>query len=223
MSQNNVDPSPERQERRDRLRSLAEIGRRQTFRRGAILITEGDLGDSLYVVISGRVVAYAADDSGRRVDFGEYGQDDLVGEMSLDGGPRTASVEALERTVCSIVSRSQLLEYIARQPEFALDLMERVIGRARVATRNMRDLALLDTYGRLARLLAAGSAEAGGANERSDEAGAVVVRMTHRQIASRIGSSRAMVSRLLSDLEKGGYIHCRKGEVRLVKALPSGW
>ena len=133
--------------------ALAARGSLRSFRRGTILIQEGDRGDTLYIVRSGRLRAYAADANGKEITLGIYGAGEYVGEMSLDGGPRSANVETLEATTCAVVTREALLAYIAERPDFALVMMARLIRRARLATESTRNLALIDVYGRMARLL----------------------------------------------------------------------
>ena len=141
-----------------------------------------------------------------------------MGELSLDGGPRSASVEAAEATVCALISREDLLAYIAEQPAFALELMARLIRRARLATDNARSMALVDVYGRLTRLLdqLAEPPDADGARTLRE-------RLTHQQIASHLACSREMVSRLLKDLENGGYVAQRERRLVLLKTLPARW
>src|SRR3990167_5877666 len=107
------------------IEALAAQGVQRRYRRGALLIQEGDTGDTLYIVLQGRLRAFLADDSGKELTLGTYGPLEYVGEMSLDGGPRSANVEAMEASTCSVVSRATLLDYIAVHPEFALELMSR--------------------------------------------------------------------------------------------------
>jgi len=200
------------------IEALASMGVPRTYRRGALLIQEGDTGDTLYVVLKGRLRAYLADASGRELTLGVFGATEYVGEMALDGGPRSANVEALEATVCSVVSRATLLQYIAQHPEFALQLMARLIRRARLATESARSVALIDVYGRLVLLL---EKLAMPANEHGHRP--LRERLTHQQMAHHLACSREMISRLLKDLENGGYIAVRDRWIHLLKPLPSRW
>ena len=104
-------------------------------------------------MLTGRVRAYSLGANDRELTFGVYGPGEYVGEMSLDGGPRSASVITLEPTTCSVVTRHTLREHIAAHPDFAFELLARVIRRARLATSNARSMALIDVYGRVTRLL----------------------------------------------------------------------
>jgi CRP/FNR family cyclic AMP-dependent transcriptional regulator len=200
------------------LSALAERGIQRRYRRGALLIQEGETGDTLYIVRQGRLRAFVADGSGKELTLGIYGPMEYVGEMSLDGGPRSANVEALEASVCAVVSREVLLAYIAAEPEFALELMSRLIRRARLATESARSVALIDVYGRLVRLLNQMALPANTQGERM-----LRERITHQAIAQHLACSREMISRLLRDLETGGYIAVRERWIWLLKTLPARW
>ncbi len=137
------------------LLALAERGEIRRYRKGTLLIQEGDQGDTLFIILSGRLRAFSAGDNDREITYGAYGAGEYIGEMSLDGGPRSASVITLEASVCAVVARRTLERYIAEHPGFAFELLSKVIRRARVATLNARQLALNDVYGRLKLLLGA--------------------------------------------------------------------
>jgi CRP/FNR family cyclic AMP-dependent transcriptional regulator len=200
------------------IEALAAQGVQRRYRRGTLLIQEGETGDTLYIVLQGRLRAYLADNSGKELTLGLYGPLEYVGEMSLDGGPRSANVEALEASLCSVVTRDILLAYIATHPEFALELMGRLICRARLATESARSVALIDVYGRLVRLLNQLACEPDPQGLR-----ALRERITHQAMAQHLACSREMVSRLMRDLETGGYVEVRERWIWLLKPLPARW
>ena len=200
------------------IEALAALGVQRRYRRGTLLIQEGDTGDTLYIVLQGRLRAYLADTNGKELTLGVYGPLEYVGEMSLDGGPRSANVEALESSLCSVVMRETLLAYIASHPEFALELMSRLIRRARLATESARCVAMIDVYGRLVLLLNQLACE-----PDSEGLRALRERITHQAMAQHLACSREMVSRLMRDLETGGYIEMRERWVWLLKPLPARW
>ena len=190
------------------------------YRRGPIVIDEGDTGDTLFVVLTGRLRVFSSGGDGardREVTFNVHGPGECVGEMSLDGGPRSASVITVEPATCSVITRPTLREQIARDPDLALLLISRVIRRARLATESARGMATLDGYGRLVRRLEALAVDDGTGRRRVPE------RTTHAMLASEIGCSREMVSRLLKDLTGGGYVAVEDRRLVLLKALPRSW
>lgn len=199
------------------IRALALRGNVRNFRKNSVVINEGDVGDALFVLLQGSVKVFATDADGREITYGTIEQGDYFGEMSLDGGPRSASVMTLEACLCAVVSRAALREHLAEEPEFALDLVGQVIRRARAATETARNMALLDVYGRVVSTLE--SFEGPGAEDAPVE----LRQITHQAIASRVGASREMVSRLLKDLERGGYIVLGVKRITLIKKLPARW
>jgi CRP/FNR family cyclic AMP-dependent transcriptional regulator len=199
------------------LRALALKGVVRSYQKNSVVINEGDKGDALFVLLQGRVKVFSTDQDGREITYGEVRAGDYFGELSLDGGPRSASVQTLEPSVCSLVGRPDVQEHMASDPEFALGLVTQVIRRARTATEAARNMALLDVYGRVIATLE--SQDGPG----RPEAPVLLTQITHQAIASRIGASREMVSRLLKDLEKGGYIELGVKRITLKKKLPARW
>ena len=194
------------------LRALAVRGVMRTYRKGTLLIEEGTQGDSIYLILSGLLRAFAADSRGREVTYGVYGAGEYVGEMSLDGGLRSANVITESPAQCVLVTRASLLAHIADNPDFALELLTKVIRRARATTLSTKQLALNDVYGRLKALL------------ETHAVGETPLRLTHQAMAQRLGCSREMVSKLMKDLELGGYLSRVSNGCYLVqRALPARW
>lgn len=198
-------------------RSLAALGRVRTYPKNTVFITEGDSSDSVFVVLSGRVKVFISDTEGHEMILDMQGAGEYVGEMALDGKPRSASVMTLEPTTFSVVGRDPVREAIRRNPDFALDMISRIIDRARIATNSVKDLALLDVYGRVARLLLNMAVEAPDGKLQIPE------KITQQEIAERVGASRDMVSRIFRDLTAGGYIKVENRIVTINKKPPARW
>ena len=196
---------------------LAALGIVRNYRKNSIIINEGEPGDSLFVLLQGQVKVYATDENGREITYGTIDAGDYFGEMSLDGGARSTSVMTLEPCLCALVSRASVQQHLADEPQFALQLVAQVIRRARAATETARQMALLDVYGRVIHTLE------GQHGPASLQAPVQLTQITHQQIASRVGASREMVSRLLKDLEKGGYVELGIKRITLKKKLPARW
>jgi len=206
------------------LRALARRGELRRIRRGVQLITEDDIGDTLYIVLEGRLRAYAAGNDGREVTYGEYGPGEYVGEMGLDGGKRSAHVEVQQPALCAVVVRPTLEAFLAEQPQFAFELLAKVIRRARAATMGLKQIALNDVYGRLKAMLETLSV----ADPLSDSPGDTACRvaapaLSHLEISQRLGCSREMISRVMKDLERGGFVEVGRRRIVLLKALPAKW
>jgi CRP/FNR family cyclic AMP-dependent transcriptional regulator len=199
------------------LRPLAERSEIRRFRKGALVLDEGDRGDDLYIVLAGELRAFTGSDTGRHVTFGLYGPGDYLGEMGLDGGARMASVEALSDTTCALVERATLQQYIGERPAFALELISKVIQRARVAALAASQFALNDAYGRLKRWLDAV------AQAQFDGTRLVREPLADIDLPQRLGCSQEMAGSILRDLEHAAIISLEDGRLRILRELPSHW
>jgi CRP/FNR family cyclic AMP-dependent transcriptional regulator len=188
----------------------------RSFARNTVVVTEGDRSDSLYIILSGRVKFYVSDEQGKEIVLSQTGPGEYFGEISLDAGPRSASVMTLEPTHFSIVLRKDFRDFLARSPEFAFNLIGKLIHRVRVLTDNVKSLALMDVYGRVARMLIELAQERDGVL-------AIEGKPTQQDMTNRIGASREMISKILKDLEAGAYIKVESKRIVIAKALPRGW
>ncbi len=198
------------------LRTLSPRGVIRSFPKGAVLVNEGDGTDSLYVLLTGRVKAFLSHEDGKEVVLNTIEVGDYFGELVLDGGPRSASIMALEPCRAYLVPRADVEILIERNAVFARDLMNRLIGRVRSLTARVRDLTLNDVYGRFVKFVDSHSIEKDGVR-------VVPERLTQHDIAARIGGSREMVSRILKDLAAGGYISIDAKHVTVHRKLPARW
>ncbi len=195
---------------------LAAIGTVRSYPKNVVLIHEGDRSDQLYVVLSGRLKVYLSDASGKEVVIDTLRSNDCFGEMALEGEPRSASVMTLEPCRLSVIERDEFKRHLTTNPEIAYGLILLLIRRARGLTRSLGGLALLDVYGRVARLLLDNATQIEGVL-------LVEERMTQQEIAKRINSSREMVSRILADLREGGYIGIENDRIVILRELPPRW
>jgi len=200
----------------DALRTLAASAVARRFPKNAVLINEGEQGDSLFIVLSGRLKVYASNEAGKEIVIDFHGPGECIGEMSLDGAPRSASVVTMEPTTCAIVGRAQFRDFIREHPDFALHLIGKLIQRARRATENVKSLALSDVYGRLLRLLDSLARDVEGRRMVSEK-------LTQQEIAERVGASRDMISRLLKDLVAGGYLAVEDRTITILRKPPPAW
>jgi CRP/FNR family cyclic AMP-dependent transcriptional regulator len=198
------------------LQALAAHAVKRSLPKRAVIINEGDPADALYIILTGRVKVYAADADGREVVLLTQGPGEYFGEMMLDEGPRSASVMTLEPGTFLVIPKAKLREFLIQNPAFALRLIEKLIHRVRSLTANVKSLALMDVYGRVAGLLL----------DLADEReGTWVIneRLTQQDIASRVGASREMVSRILKDLADGGYIAVQRDRIIINRKPPARW
>ena len=198
------------------LDALAAAGTVRSYPKHTLLIQEGDRTDQLYVVLSGRLKVFLSDSEGKEIVIDTLGPRQCFGEMALEGEPRSASVMTTEACKLAMIERDQFKRFLVENPEAAYALIVTLIRRARNLTRAVGSLALLDVYGRVARLLLDNAAE---------ENGRLVVgeRLTQQEIARRVSASREMVSRIVTDLREGGYIGIENDRMVIYRPLPKRW
>ena len=182
---------------------LTSVVSRRSFPRGTTIIAAGDPTESLYVVISGRLKVMMSDDEGREVILSMLGPNEFFGEMGLiDDSPRSASVITLEPSELLTLSKRDFKKCVAENFEMAMTLMRGLVKRLREADRKIGSLALMDVYGRVARLLLEMA-------ETVEGEKIVTKKIAKQDIAKMIGASREMVSRVMKDLQLSGYIEVR--------------
>jgi CRP/FNR family cyclic AMP-dependent transcriptional regulator len=198
------------------LRDLSAQGVVRSYPRNAIIVSEGDDTDTFFVLVSGRIKVYVSNEDGREVVLRSHGPGEYFGEMALDGQARSASVMTIEPSRLVAIPIAKFRDFIRGHPEFATRLVENLISRVRGLTENVKSLALMDVYGRVARLML---------DLAREEHGQLVIpgKMTQQDIADRVGASREMISRIFKDLATGGYISIERKRITINKKPPRNW
>ncbi len=195
--------------------ALLACAKQHKYSKNSVIVTEGDTHSNFYIVVSGSLKVFVNGDDGKQVVLNTLAPGDHFGELSLiDGAPRSASVMTTAPTVLQIISQQDFHRFLQNESGAALAVMKGMAQRVRSLTSSVRDMALLDVYGRVAGLLQQTAVA---------EADCVVLKMTHQEIADRVGASREMVSRIMRELAVGGYIEQTTGSIVLRKPLPRGW
>ena len=175
------------------------------------MISEGESGDQVYFIVSGKAKVTLYGEEGREIVLAVLKEGDMFGEMSIiDGKPRSANVEAVKDIECFVINRNAFLEYLSTHHKVYMRFFAYLTGRLREATRKIGGLALLDVCGRIAHTLI-------GMAPREDAGEKVVAieRPTHEELAAMIGSSREVVSRALKKMTQEGYIKIEKNRILL--------
>jgi CRP/FNR family transcriptional regulator, cyclic AMP receptor protein len=182
------------------LQRLSQVAVRRRAGRNEQVVRAGEDAESLIVLLTGRAKVTNFDEEGREIILAWLGPGEFFGEMGLiDGSPRSASVVAVEPCELLAIGKAEFQRCMQENFQVAQKLMQILVRRLREADRNIESLALLDVYGRVARLLL---------DMSEDENGKRVVRqkISKQDMARMIGASREMVSKVMRDLELGGYI-----------------
>jgi len=150
-----------------------------------------------------------SDSEGKEVILSILGPGEFFGEMGLiDDEPRSASVVTIEACELLSITKRDFKRCLAENFEMAMAVMRGLVKRLREADRKIGSLALLDVYGRVARLLLDMAENVNGEK-------IVTKRLPKQDIAKMIGASREMVSRVMKDLQTGGYIEMRGSNIVL--------
>ena len=193
----------------DQLRMLTSVVTRRSLPRSTTVMASGDPTDSLYIVLSGRLKVMMSDAEGKEVILSILTAGEFFGEMGLiDDAPRSASVVSIEPCELLSIAKRDFKKRLAENFEMAQAVMRGLVRRLRDADRKIGSLALLDVYGRVARLLLDMA-------ENVDGEKIVTKRLPKQDIAKMIGASREMVSRVMKDLQMGGYIEVRGSNIVL--------
>ena len=182
----------------------------RSYPRNSLIVRAGDETDALYIILSGRVKVLIPDDEGHEVILAMMGPHEFFGEMGLlDEQPRSASVESLEPCEMLRISKAGFTAFLKDNFDLAMLIIRNLVRRLRDADRKIESLALIDVYGRVARLLIEMAEEIDGRW--------VVQRAPPKQeIARMIGASREMVSRVIKDLHEKGLIRAEKRRIVLL-------
>lgn len=210
------DPSPDDVLSEAELKAVSQRGVTRVFPKNTVVVSEGDRTDTLHIIVSGRVKIYVSDEKGKEIVLNHAGPGEYFGEMVLDEGPRSASVMTLEPTRFLVIPQEDFKGVVAQSPDFSLHLIRKLIRRVRALTNDVKSLALMDVYGRVARMLLDLAVE---------RDGALVIenRPTQQEMANRVGASREMISRILTDLAGGGYITIARDRITIARTLPRAW
>ena len=184
-----------------------------TFAKDGVIVSQDDPGDSMFIIKKGRVKVVLYGDSGREVILSILREGDFFGEMSLlDGQPRSANVIATIESEMLVLSRDDFVEHLEAQPGTALNILAAMSHRLRHADEVIGNLALLDVYGRVARVLI-GLASSDG--QTTDEGVVIKERPTQQDLASMIGTSRETVSRVLGEFQRRGFLSMQGKKILL--------
>ncbi|HMM71871.1 MAG TPA: cyclic nucleotide-binding domain-containing protein [Rhodocyclaceae bacterium] len=198
--------------------SLEPIARASIMRRiprGATVVRAGDRTDFVYLVLSGSLKVLVSDEEGREVILSMLGPGELFGEMGvLDENPRSATVVALAASDLVVISKADFKRCLYENFDVTMYILRNLVQRLRVADRKIESLALMDVYGRVARLLLEMAEEINGQK-------VVNRRISKQDIAKMIGASREMVSRVMKDLNVQGLIEEGDGRILLFDRLES--
>jgi len=191
---------------------IADTVIKRRFKRGDRIVEQGLKSNALYIILSGRARVLASDARGREVILATLQPGDYIGEMSLiDNEPHSATVRAEVQTDVLMLGRSEFARCMPESSSMAYAVMRVLVQRLRHSVRNIESLALMDVYGRLARVLLE--------NAQRDANGSLVIhdKISRLDLAKMVGASREMVTRVMKDLEQRGFVTVRLDGAMVIK------
>ncbi len=193
------------------LEHIAKMAVRRKVVRHTTIVRVGDSTDSIFVIVSGSAKVLNRDEEGREVILSLLAAGECFGEMGLiDGSPRSADVVANESCELLVISKADFMRALADNLDLCLNIMKSLVLRLREANRKIESLALMDVYGRVAKLLLELS-------EKENGIRVIKRKVTKQDMAKMVGASREMVSRVMKDLEHSGYIRVEEGRIVLTE------
>ena len=192
------------------LRALAATSRLRNYRRGQVVFTRSDPGDTVIVVISGRVKVTIRSADGGELTLVIIHPGGLLGEVGVvDGGPRSADAETLEESQLLLIPRDAVRDVCARVPAAAQALTNSIAATLRRLTEDIADLVFLDLPRRVAKILLS--------QPRGDD-GTIRFRLSQEELAHQAGSTRQSVNAALRGFERRGWIEMQDRAVTVKQA-----
>ena len=192
------------------LDGIAALATRRTYYKGSVIFSQGDKGDALFGVASGRVRISASASGGREVFLNIMEPGDTFGEIAvMDGLPRTANAVAIDTSALIVIQRADFLPFLEREPQLAIHLLKLMCERLRWTSELVEESAFMDGPARLAkRLLILASLHG-----RAARVGHLELRISQAELARFLGISRQIVNQHLSDWRRHGWIELGRTQI----------
>ncbi len=186
------------------LERLANLATPIDYPKSTLVFEQNAPGDAMFIIFSGKVRVVLFGENGKDITLTFFKPGDFFGEMSLlDEQPRSANVITVEPSTLLVLKREDFLEHLKESPTTAINVITELSRRLRKADAVIGNLALLDVYGRVARLLMELAEKDG---QEVDYGILIRKRPTQQDIASMVNSSRETVSRVLNEFQKRGLL-----------------
>ena len=196
------------------LEQLAKYSKLKTFKNREIVCRRGDPGSQMYVIATGRVTLHTDSDEGKELGFGFLNKGEVFGEIALlDGGVRTATVKAIEKTELLVIERRDFLPFLEKTPKAALQLLSTMAARLRSTDEHFEDIFFRNLPGRLAKKFL-GLAENYG--RETDGGIEIELKLSQGEIGKLTGATRESINKQMRAWEADGLIDCTKGVITII-------
>lgn len=206
----------------DELEAVESILKERVYKKNSIVISEGNHGDSMFVVKSGKVKIYKTDVSGKEIILDIKGENKMFGEVTLFTDiSYPATVKTIEDSEIIILENAELEKVVEKSPKLALGIIKVLSARLLKSQQKLKELVVDDVYMRTARELLSLAAKYGKENIGYTE---LDLGLTREELASIVGTSRETVSRVLSKFGCEGSITIKGRKISIVNEEKlKGW
>lgn len=199
------------------LAALSSRAKVVKFAKKALIISEGDDTSSMYIVLAGKVRVFSSNDKDKEVTLLIQEAGSYFGELALlSNEPRSAGVEAMDKTVCGVIGKADFIHWLKQYPDAAIELLGVLAEKVRALTEKVKQMALSNVYERTIKIL----------QDMADKEGDIYVihnRPTQQELATMVGSSREMINKVMKELTKGGYVSVDDKTLRILHTPPASW
>jgi len=196
------------------LRKLEKITKERFYKKGSIIITEGNIGGAVYIIKKGKVKIYKTSSDGREIILDIKDDNKIFAEVTLfSGGKNPASVSAIEDCFIYSIKNSDIEELIKMNPDMALEIIKELNKRLKESQNKIKNMALNDAYVRVAQMLLRLSDKYG---ETKDDLIELNINLTREELANLAGTSRETVSRILSQFGKEKIINIKGRKIAIL-------
>lgn len=201
------------------LTKIASITSEKSYSKKNIVFHEGDYGDALYIIKSGRIKIAKVALDGREKTLTILKGGDFFGEMAIfDDMPRSATAESMDNDVRLLsISKNDFERLIIENPSIAIRIMKDLTRRIRQVNEQVQDLAFKDVHGRVASTLYNLLKTEKEASKDLDRDKLNSLKMTHQDLANMVGSSRETVTRALNRLQDEGIISISHQQISILE------
>ncbi|MDH4164391.1 MAG: Crp/Fnr family transcriptional regulator [Nitrospirota bacterium] len=192
------------------LKEIASRCKNVQFKKGSVVFHKTDMSTDLYIVNSGNLKAVLSDDEGDEMVLATFEKGAFFGELSLlDGKGRSATIVADKDSELAVLNKDMFLDLITKDPRIAIELMTTLVDRLRKADEMIESLAFQEVGERLVRSLM----ESASRDQKTVKGFLSCDKMTHKELAARIGSSREAVSKCMKALTTRGIVKESEGSL----------
>ncbi len=193
------------------LASLAQFSKSKDIKNREVICHRGESGSSMFFIVSGKVNLNTDSDEGKELTFSILAPGDFFGEIALlDGGPRTATVKALERTELLVIERRYFLPFLEKNPKVAIHLLSTLASRLRKTDELYQDTIFLNLPGRLAKRFLGLADEYGKETNKGLELG---IKLSQGDLGKLTGATRESINKQIKAWEDEGIIICENGQI----------